>query len=407
MIPIERRKSDILKLTSKLDISPTMHKDAVEKYKNISDFLNSKGINADFYPQGSFALGTVVRPYRSEKEGNFDLDAICQIRLEKHQTTPEEIKTMVENAFENDGTYKDKLEVFDQCCTINYAESNNISFSIDIVSAVDEDLCTKQRLSDKSQNPEYIGTAIAISSKENGEYEWGTNNPKGFKKWFDEINILFLEANPLESRESLFKSHKHIFASVEDIPLDLERTALQRVIQIFKRHRDVYFGKSDDKKALKPHSGIINVLVSMIASGTSPDLDVFDLLGFVVDELNIYSRYQILSESEFRQTYSNKSIIRRTKGAWILENPVNPEDNLVDSWNVEPKKAQEFFAWLKMLSEDFAVLYSGKNEQFLTMVEGALGSDFVRDNLDTSKYSTKKAPTLISNRDQSKPWGAN
>ena len=62
MICIAERQDDILKLISQLDISPTMHKNAVEKYKALASFLEGCGIEADIYPQGSFAFGTVVRP---------------------------------------------------------------------------------------------------------------------------------------------------------------------------------------------------------------------------------------------------------------------------------------------------------------------------------------------------------
>ena len=55
------RQQDILSIISELDISPTMYSNAVEKYKAITAYLESYGIEAEMYPQGSFAFGTVVR----------------------------------------------------------------------------------------------------------------------------------------------------------------------------------------------------------------------------------------------------------------------------------------------------------------------------------------------------------
>lgn len=57
MNPSERIKN-ITKVVEQLDISPSLYKNAVEKYNNLAKFLNEKGIEADIYPQGSFALGT-------------------------------------------------------------------------------------------------------------------------------------------------------------------------------------------------------------------------------------------------------------------------------------------------------------------------------------------------------------
>lgn len=52
MFQHEKRLSDILGLISKLDISPYMYKDAVEKYKNIVPFYKKKVLRLIF---GSFS----------------------------------------------------------------------------------------------------------------------------------------------------------------------------------------------------------------------------------------------------------------------------------------------------------------------------------------------------------------
>lgn len=403
MVSKENRMSDILGLISKLDISPTMYKDAVEKYKNLGTYLQEKGIQADFYPQGSFSLGTVVRPYKDNKDANFDLDAICQILNEKGATTPQDIKEMVESAFEENEAYKKKLTKCDKCCTINYTETNEIGFSIDIVSAIEEDESTKQRLKEKSILPEYIDTAIAISSKKDEEYEWATNNPKGFKEWFDKINKPFLENNPLQSRSAIFESYREVFASIEEIPIELERSALQRVIQILKRHRDVYFSKKQNGNTLKPISAIITTVVASIASTALASLNVFDLLKYVLSEFNIYSKQQILNETEFSNFYKNKNIVQRKEGNWVIENPVNPEDNLADSWNEDPLMAKAFFDWTKCVYTDFLESYEKRDEEYIALLESALGSDFVRRSIDVKKYSSSVAKPIIQSS-QSKPW---
>ena len=64
----KKAKEDILKLIEGLDISPTMYKNATDKYKAVGTYLQEQGLECDIFPQGSFSLGTVVRPYRESKE---------------------------------------------------------------------------------------------------------------------------------------------------------------------------------------------------------------------------------------------------------------------------------------------------------------------------------------------------
>ena len=76
---IPERQKDILSIISSLDISPTMYKNAVEKYKAITKFLGDCGIEADMYPQGSFAFGTVVRPNAKDPSANWMLSVKLEV----------------------------------------------------------------------------------------------------------------------------------------------------------------------------------------------------------------------------------------------------------------------------------------------------------------------------------------
>lgn len=76
---ISERQKDILTIIANLDISPTLYENANTKYKAITSFLCDYGINANMYPQGSFAFGTVVRPNAKNPSANYDLDFVCQV----------------------------------------------------------------------------------------------------------------------------------------------------------------------------------------------------------------------------------------------------------------------------------------------------------------------------------------
>lgn len=403
----DSRLKDLLNMLKKLDITPTMHNNAVEKYTNLGNFLNEKGIEANFYPQGSFALGTVVRPYSNDKvDNNFDLDAICEVAVPKKNTDPQLLKEAIEQAFEEDKTYKDKLHKFDKCCTIEYSENGGAGFSIDIISAVEEDPATKQQLNFEQQK--YVNTAIAIASKDSDGYDWISNNPKGFKIWFDQINDLFLEYGGDQTHKLIFDSagnlRYRIYDSIENIPETIERSSLQRVIQILKRHRDVYFSTSKRLSDLKPNSMIITTLAASIARDAPYNSNVFELLNYVVNELNIYSQRRQLNEAQFSTRYVNKNIIKKNNGEWVIENPVNSNDNLADSWNENEEKANAFFNWAAIVSKDFLSAFEKSDADFFTMLENAFGSSLVNTTINKSNYGLIIPAESIKPKQQARPW---
>ena len=137
----KQRQKEILQLTKNLDITPTMRKDAEEKYQAIATYLQSHGIECNIYPQGSFALGTVVRPLDKDA---FDLDTICEISVDKSNTTARETKESVGKVLLDSERYGDVIE-YETCWTKEYANE----FNIDIVPAVDEERVKKEYMAAK------------------------------------------------------------------------------------------------------------------------------------------------------------------------------------------------------------------------------------------------------------------
>ena len=405
MISITERQDDILKLISQLDISPTMYKNAVEKYKAIAAFLEDCGIDADFYPQGSFAFGTVVRPSYNDPDANYDLDFICQLHLSREDIAPSELRAKIETALRSSDRYGGKLTKCGECFTIEYADINGVGFSIDIVPAADENIQKKYALKRISNRPDLIGTAIAIP-RQNSErnYNWLTNNPRGFKSWFDEINKPFLEYHSLERRTKYFNDNRIAFDSVEDIPPELDRSAMQRVIQILKYHRNNYYQNlpRKDHDEMKPISAIINTLVADISRQSLPTTDVFALLTFVLNALDIYAKQQTMRFDYFRTQYKSCTAITREKGIWKIENPANPEDNLADKWNENADIPKLFFKWVQSCRIDLIDSMQLPDDQFRTRIENAFGADTVKRNWG-SKYSVS-APKPIYATSASKPY---
>ena len=82
---MKNKKLEIEDLIKKLDLTPAMYKNAKEKYDALKEFLKDKDENIIFYPHGSFMLGTTVRPYKEQKERNYDLDSICLYNKEENE----------------------------------------------------------------------------------------------------------------------------------------------------------------------------------------------------------------------------------------------------------------------------------------------------------------------------------
>lgn len=399
------RQEDILKIISQLDISPTMYKNADEKYHAIAKFLEDCGIDADMYPQGSFAFGTVVRPTNKETDPSYDLDFICQIKATRDSISPSSLRKKIQQALESSEAYAKKLTVYNECFTIEYADINGIGFTIDIVPATDENSETKKRLQNESGRPDLITTAIAIP-RHNGErnYNWLTNNPKGFKTWFDEINAPYLAYNRDSRRQRIFENNRHIFASVEDIPDAVDRSAMQRVIQLLKYHRDSYYSHIKDGADLKPISAIINTLVAYISKTYDPHASVFELLEYVLNELSIYAEHQTKSPTTFAQIYGDRSVITHTDCKWKIANPANPEDNLADSWNQNSKIPEAFFNWIVVCKEDLLNALDLPDDRFRTSAENTFGVKNVRDSWGSKYHPVTPKPIITTSA--AKPYQA-
>lgn len=395
------RHQDILKIIQNLDISPTMYKNAHDKYISLTRYLESHGIEADMYPQGSFALGTVVRPVTKNPDASYDLDFICQVRQNRDQLAPSDLRDKVEQILRSSDLYGGKLEVYDKCFTIRYSDIGGIGFSIDIVPAADENPSNKHRLIQKSPAPSLIDTAIAIPRQCNNTYRWITNNPKGYRTWFEEINKPFMLAVRQEQRNKILQENRTLFASVEEIPDAIVRSAIQRAIQILKYHRDVYYGQYRDGDDTKPISAIISTIVAQVAASLPATISVFDLLRSVLDEFNTYGNYRLLTEKRFSECHPGKNLIRKENGRWFLENPANPEDNLADQWNADDKISQRFYRWIRTAYDDLINSSSLEDSEFRSKMETAFRPDIVA-SLWSDKY--QKAPPIPVPATAAKPW---
>ena len=124
----------------------------------------------------------------------------------RENQNPLDVYNQIKDILNSDKTYRDRLYIWDECFTINYADIGDMGFSIDIVPATGENEEIKSKI--KMVCDEKIAdTAIAIPHcVDEEEYDWITNNPLGYRKWFNEINSPYKEASREQFRQA-FLSH--------------------------------------------------------------------------------------------------------------------------------------------------------------------------------------------------------
>lgn len=393
MILVENRMKDLGTLFRNLDISNTMYKNAVDKYNSIASYLETKGIKCDIYPQGSFALGLVTRPFKDGRDVNYDLDVICELVYDKEKITPEYLKHLIGNALKESQTYKNRLKEYDKCWTLEFAEINEIAFNMDIIPSVE----------DRRVLLVYFDTNfLAITSKnEKDGYDWIKINPRAYQKWFENINKPFLDYCQDSEKRLFMESYRTIYNKVEEIPPYFIKSPLQRVIQLLKRQRDIHFSiiKKEDKK---PISAIITTLCAQIGEKANKNTSDVELLTHIVSELEIYSKLINDSEDLFIKNYSEKVTIKKRKDKWEILNPVNPEDNLADSWNDDKEKAELFFGWIKNLQKTFLGYKEKNDREFFSLLESSLGSTYVNKYIERKKYDMPVVSVLAAPK---KSWG--
>jgi hypothetical protein len=291
---------------------------------------------------------------------------------------------------------------------LQYADVvDTIGLKLDVVPSSHEDAERIRHLIELGIEQEQASQAIVITEKRGtNSYFWLPSNPGGYGDWFDGINDRFLKENIAEKKAAFFRENRHLFAamaSVEDVPDYYLRTTLQRVIQILKRHRDLFYERSDKTGKLKPASVIITTLAAQIAR-SSPSTRLDDLLTFVVSGIDNYVSLLRGVTPMSRFSGERNDFILKQGRKWIIANPVNPEDNYADSWTDET--ASMFFRWVNAIQIDLVQTSPDKEKQYWAGMQAGLGTKFVDralphdPNEDVSGLEFKAQPL----QNPTKPW---
>jgi hypothetical protein len=396
-------------LYQQIDITPTQYESAKSHYEAVAKCLIEGDVATDVYTQGSFAFGTVIRPYKEGKDTDFDIDLVAQASDEKSITTPRTLKKSVGKCLSESQHHRDLLDRDEgrRCWTLNYAPKDGVGFHMDVLPCVHEEDEIINKIILKNVSPAVANKAIAITDFDKGKdrYDWSTGNPHGLIDWFKSINAPYLQSVSEHQRRLLVE--RKAYASIEAVPEQLLKSSLQRVIQLFKRHRDVRFDGQTDYD-YRPISIIITVLVTQIAAEKKLyNATVRELLQAVIEELH---RYAVLNQDSYtfyaeRLASRNAVIIRRGNGGWHLCNPVNPYENFAERWTEDGNaRANAFFKWIDMLRADFD--FGGKDSAekypLLQKSFGASATQRIYERLNLN--ATKSSPAIITTANQPKPY---
>lgn len=299
----------LLQLSTALDIPDDLYDDAILKYEDIGTWLASydSGLNIyspEVYPQGSFRLGTVIRPISNNDE--YDIDIVCTLKnIHKEETTQDRLKQGVGDALKKRDDLVKILSSSRRCWTLDYPHQ----FHMDILPSI--------------LNNERPPTGILLTDTE--LKNWQKSNPKAFSEWFyNQMRVAFQETRVLLA--------KSIGADVEDVPEWQVKTPLQRVIQLLKRHRDIYFMTDGDNK---PASIIVTTLA---ARAYRNQVNVYEALTEIVGEIE--------------SNWGKADFVEKRNGHWWVANPVDPDENFADKWNENPDRINAFIKWLRKINTD-------------------------------------------------------
>lgn len=324
----------LLELVAALDIPPSFYDKAVARYKSIGDWLcrpesSIEKYNPRVQPQGSFRLGTVIRPLAPCDE--YDLDIVCELLLlTKAMVTQKWLKDALGGElrlYADAKGIKEPLVERKRCWRLEYAD--DVNFHIDNLPCVPEDSAVIKTLIGLCVPLELAQLAIALTCKTHESYaqlcaNWPTSNPAGFAIWFEGRMADIASVR----RRQLFK--EGAYKTVDEIPTYALKTPLQRVVQLLKRHRDVMFVDDPD---VKPISMIITTLSAHAYDGEE---DLHDALANVLHRMPAF-----VSQ-------------RRPR----IANPVNPGEDFADKWASDPELEMNFWRWHTQAKADFAALAS-------------------------------------------------
>ncbi|MBK0403052.1 nucleotidyltransferase [Adhaeribacter sp. BT258] len=299
---INQQIDDLLnRIAESLQLDDTRRESAERSYRSVSDWISTdtgffKDVPFDIYPQGSFRIGTTVKPFSGSE---FDLDIVLHFEGPYERFNPISTLNEIVRRLKENGTYAPMVERKNRCIRLNYANE----FHMDILPGFYE--------ANHDNNRIMVPDRILK--------DWTPSNPRGYAQWFETKYV----------KEDLLLLEKA--RSVEKLPDNIPyqfKQPLQQAVQLIKRYRDVYF---QDKPELATSSIILTTLAATFYSGQTSE---YQAIRSIIDGIN---RAVPLLQGQVLE----------------IVNPANPAEKFSDKWEKEPELYKAFVSF----SRDFKKLW--------------------------------------------------
>jgi hypothetical protein len=349
------------RLAAEIEVPARRYDEARHRYHSVGEWLGRdestlKDYSPDVYVQGSFRLGTPIRPVNDSE--HYDIDLVCELSLGKHQVTQQQLKEMLgkELSLYAKAQGMPPMSEGRRCWTLEYEDG--AQFHLDALPAIPDGEGRRIALESMALATDWSASSIAITDKEQHGFatstkDWPHSNPRGFTTWFRQRMKVAVDKRRMQLA-------LEAAANVEEIPKYRVKTPLQQAIQILKRHRDMMFATNADDKPISV------ILTTLAAKSYRNEDNVAEALVSILNGMDAH--------------------VELRDGVWWVENPTDAAENFADRWESLPSRRQAFRQWLAKARSDFAEIARKQDE--LQLVEAAsrpLGARLAR--------SAQTAPT--------------
>ena len=344
------------RIAEKLQLDDSRRASAERSYNAVSEWIEGdqgffKSIPFDIYAQGSYRIGTNVKPLNGEE---FDLDIVIHMTIPYEGLEPVEVLNQLERRLREHGQYKTMLKRKNRCIRIVYANL----FHIDILPGFQESALDANKI------------VVPDRSLE----DWTPSNPKGYAEWFKSKYI----------REELILLEKSLRA--EDLPNQIPYNLmqpLQRAVQLIKRYRDIYF-KNDPDSATS--SIILTTIAGMFYDGAKSEYEaVRGIINHAYTELTMLNGrvLHIVNPANTNEIFSDKWV----NGPHLYKSFVQFISNFKEQWD-KIEGARGMHNIIGILKDMF-----GENTSANSLVEQ---SDYIQKARNSGQLGVSRQSGLLT-----------
>lgn len=367
------------KVLEAIKLPEDVRKKAIDRFADIAKWLNrddSSVVTYDpfLYNQGSFRLGTIIRPLSREEECDLDISCKFQRGVDRTNISQEKLRNLLLKELKNYCTARNiKHEVSEKKRCLRLEYEDRTSFHIDLVPCIPasdrwpnfrfsgyvESYDVDLKGTERQEFFEVFITDNTLPSYKELSPDWLRSNPEGLAQWFEQ------QSTEIRNQQGVLVNEDAKFS-------EARKSTLQNAVKLLKRHRDVWC--KDEK--LKPISIIISTLA---AQAYNHSVNLIEAVLTILEKMP--------TKINNRRPY--------------VPNPVNPSEDFADKWSKKPALRKAFEDWVEQASLDFWNLKSCKNANELEQLLQKYFSIKAADELANSILP--KEPVAASSKTYSGP----